>query len=372
MRVEIVRVRELGTSEIARWRELQAQTPTLSSPFFTPDYVLLIASVRPDVRVAIVQADGVIKGFFALQSSFGSAGLPVGAPISDCQGIVGEPDFPFCPSALCRPLDVARFDFTHVPSDQAAFAPYVQSATASWFADLTSGGAPYFAEVKRRHRNFLYQLARVRRKLTREIEDFVFTAESRDVSHLETLLAWKTQQLADTNQPLVWRRPWVRNAMLRSLRETNPYFGGALFTLTLKGKLIAANFCLRSDTVLHGMLMAHDREYEPYSPGVQLMRCLLEWAAASGFQEVDFGVGDQLYKRQFGTHQRTTMAGWVGRPSLASLVKASQHAVRGQIERIPNPWIASLPGRIMRRLDVYRGLAAPPARPSSSLRPTQA
>jgi hypothetical protein len=51
-------------------------------------------------------------------------------------------------------------------------------------------------------------------------------------------------------------------------------------------------------------------------------------------------------------------------------VKASQHAFRSQVERIPNPWIAALPGRIMRRLDVYRGLATPPVRSPRTLRPT--
>ena len=139
---------------------------------------------------------------------------------------------------------------------------------------------------------------------------------------------------------------------MRSWAAPDPSFGGLLFTLSCGERLIAANYCLHSARVIHGVLMAHDSEFDAYSPGLQLMRHLLEWAADNAYQSVDFGIGDQLYKRQFGTHQ-----GWAGTPSFASFARASQYAIRGQMEKIPNPWIASLPGRAMRRLDVYRGLS---------------
>jgi hypothetical protein len=69
-----------------------------------------------------------------------------------------------------------------------------------------------------------------------------------------------------------------------------------------------------------------------------------------------------LYKRQFGTHRRSVVWGWAGTRSLASISRWAQYALRRQIERAPNRWIASLPGRAMRRFDVYRGLIAPSAR----------
>jgi len=360
MRIEIAQPLELGAAAISRWRQLQSCDASLRSPFFTPEYAVLVASVRPDVRLAILESSRGIDGFFGLQSAFGQAAMPLGAPLTDYQGVVGSPELEIDARELCKASGVSRFDFTQVPAEQRAFAAHARSNSTTWIADLSPGVDGFFAGVRDRHRTFLYQLGRVQRKCERAHGEMVFGADSKSSSHLETLLAWKSAQLSDSGQPLVWRRPWVREVIFRSRDEATPCFGGILFTLTLGDKLIAANFCLYSETVLHGVLMAHNRDFEAYSPGIQLLRRVLDWGARRGFAEVDFGIGEQLYKRQLGTHHRTTMSGWVGCPSFSSVFRAAQYAVREQIEKTPNAWVASLPGRLMRRLDVYRGLAAPP------------
>lgn len=359
MRIDVIQPADLGVAEIARWREIQDQHPSLSSPFFTPEYMLSLGSARPDLRIAVLEDQSEIVGFFAGQRPLGSAGMPAGTPISDYQGLIAAPDLSLNLADMCRSLRMGRLDFSQVPDDQAAFASHARATTPGWLADVSVGSTAYFTGVRERHRNFLYQLGRTRRKLVRERGDVVFTANSQNSAHFEQLLQWKEMQLQETRQPLVWRRSWVRKALLNSRETSNQHFGGALFTLTLGERLIAANFCFHGRQVLHGVLMSHDREFEAFSPGLQLLRHILEWAADRGFQSVEFGSGAQLYKRQFGSYQRSTIAGWVGTSSLASVSRAAQYAVRHQIEKIPHRWIAALPGRAMRRLDVYRGLNAP-------------
>ncbi|MES1200004.1 MAG: GNAT family N-acetyltransferase [Pseudomonadota bacterium] len=359
MRTEVLRPGDLRAAEITRWRALQLLNPSLSSPFFTPDYVMLLGAVRPDIRIAVFESERAIEGLFAVQGSIGSAGMPAGTPISDYSGIVAPPDTAVKLHDICRALKLGRLDFAQVPAEQMAFAKHAQATSSAWAADIGAGSVAYFAGVRGRHRNFLYQLSRTRRKFEREHGELDFAIAPPGSPHLETLLRWKGQQLRRANQPEVWRRRWIREALFRSHEAQNPHFGGALFVLTLGDRLVAANFCLRGGDVLHGFLMAHDRAFEAYSPGLQLMRHLLEWAPEHGVRIFDFGVGSQLYKRQFGTRQYDTVAGWAGPPSLASVTRAAQYAMRRQIEKIPNAWVASLPGRAMRRFDVYRGLSAP-------------
>lgn len=361
MRIEVVAPHELGFPEVERWRALQDLNPELRGAFLAPEFAQLIGGVRRDARVAVMSDGGGVIGFFAVQRPSASVAVPLGAPISDLHGIVGARDIDVDLPALCRALAVGRVDFSHVPSDQAPFRKFALGAVHDWVADLSVGSGPYFSAIKKRRPQFLYQLSRTRRKLEREHGLLEFTPNSTRRDHLETLLSWKDEQLKRSRQPAVWRVRWVREAIERSFAQTDGDFGGRLFTLTLGGRLIAANYCLASRNALQGMLMAHDGAYSAYSPGLQLIRQVLQWAGDAGFAEFAFGLGDQLYKRQLSTGQRELVWGWAGKPSLAHAARAAQYAVRHQIERVPNLWIASLPGRAMRRLDVYRSLLAPPS-----------
>lgn len=362
MRIEAVAVRELGDAEVARWRALQASHPSLANPHFSPDYAQLMARVRPDARVAILEDSAGIQGFFAVQwqHRVGSAAMPLGAPVGDYQGIVGDAHG-VSVAGLCKALRVGRLDFSRALAHQSMFSDRSKGGEETWIADVSAGSVVYFAQLKARRPQFLYQLARTRRKLARERGEVSFAANSSDVAHLETMLRWKEAQLARTRQPAVWRTPWVRRSLIDSLSSGNEHFSGVLFTLTVDDHLIAGNLCFRGAEGLHGVLMAHDPSFDAFSPGLQLLREILEWAAQRGLREVDFGTGEQMYKRQFGTHRRGVVWGWDGPPSLASWSRSSQYALRAQIERLPNKWVAALPGRAMRRMDVYRGLSAPRA-----------
>lgn len=363
MRIEAVPVRELGAVEIARWRSLQRSCPALSNPHFSPDYALLMARVRPDARVAVLEDSGGLQGFFAVQRQrpASSAAMPLGAPVGDYQGIVGAPELEVSLPDLCKALKIGRLDFSRALADQPTFATHAKGAEETWIADVSVGSDAYFANIKARRPQFLYQLGRTRRKLVRELGDVIFSPCSTNLAHLETMLTWKEQQLARTGQPAVWRVAWVRESIEGAMQCTDDAFAGSLFTLTLGDRLIAGNLCLRGPNGLHGVVMSHDPEFEPFSPGLQLLRDILDWAATRGLREVDFGTGEQMYKRQFGSHRRGVVWGWAGTPSMASWSRSAQYALRAQIERVPNKWIANLPGRAMRRMDVYRGLVAPRA-----------
>lgn len=347
--------------EAAAWRAFQHSQPGQGGPFQSLAFAQLVHRVRGDVRIAAVYEDDTPIGFLAVQRPSRFAALPVGAPINDLFGLVGAAGRAFEAQELCRAFGVGRLDFFNVPSEQQTFAPFARDISTVWHADIADGAAAYVTHLRAIRAKFIYHIGRQGRQLARAHGPVTLAAQSADANALDTLLAWKDEQLRSSKQPRVWRVPWLRRLLHGSLAET-PDFAGVLFTLSAGERLIAANFCLRGPRVLQGLVMAHDMAFDHFSPGKQLGLFALQWAADAGFSEFSFGPGDSLFKRQFATGQRTMLSGSLGGASYASGLRSLQYAVRDRVARAPSKWVAALPGRAMRRLDVYRALHAPRAR----------
>lgn len=357
VQIEAVHPRELGESETQAWEGLRAQHSGLISPYFSSGFAKIVGIVRPDARVAVVREGNQIVAFMGVQGRSRFAAMGLGAPLSDYQGVVGDPALAVDAAALCRALGVGRIDFATAPADQATFAGAMHGVQPSWVADLRAGRTAFIERMKERRQETVRQQDRKRRKLLREHPEMKFNAVSGEVAHLQALLDWKTEQCRRTGQPLVWATPWVQDTVHRSFASQDPHFGGLLFTLTIGDTLVAAHYLLRSDRALHAWLIGHDAAFEPYSPGVLLTRFLIEWAADEGYQEVDFGFGDYRYKREFAEPLRQVGWGTIGRPSLALAFRTAAYGARRMLERAPVSAVASAPGRVMRRIDVLRGLS---------------
>ncbi len=351
MRFETVHPRDLSPADVARWRS--HQRAGTASPYLTPEWAQIIGGVRADARVCVIN-DG--EGYFGAQrlSRFSAMGL--GAPISDYQGVVGAEGLSVPAGALCRALNVGRIDLTHTPHGQTLFK--AAGSEGSWIAETQGSRELFEAALKTRRGEFVRQTEKKFRKLERERGAATFVAESDVRADFTTLVDWKNAQLKRSGQPEIWATPWVRQTIERCFDTRAPEFGGTLFTLHVNDALIAAAFCLRSTNVLHFWIVAHDNAFDAYSPGVQLARRIIGWAADNGVTEVDFGPGDYQYKRQLSTTQRGLEWGVVAGASLSGAVRRSAHSLRSQLEKAPQAKLAALPGKAMRRLDMMRALGA--------------
>ncbi|MEJ0060828.1 MAG: GNAT family N-acetyltransferase [Terricaulis sp.] len=352
MRIEVIHPGELGPAETARWRAHQAAAPALAGPYLTPEWAKIVGAARSDARLCVVNGG---EAFLGVQRPSRFAAMGLGAPIADYQGVVGAPGFKIDPAALCRALKVGRIDLSGVPEEQTLLR--AAGAEGSWIATFESAEA-YRAGLKERRGKFVKELEKKRRRMEAEKGQAEFTACSASSEDFEALLAWKSEQLHRTGQPAIWSAPWVRTVLDACFAQSGAHFGGAFFTLKVGGELIAACFFLRSKSVLHAWVIGHDPAFDAYSPGVQLARWAIEWAAEQGYCEVDFGTGDYQFKRQLSTGQRALVWGAASRPSWSGAVREAQFALRAGIERAPNPKLAALPGKAMRRLDLMRALAA--------------
>ncbi|MGE0740492.1 MAG: GNAT family N-acetyltransferase [Hyphomonadaceae bacterium] len=353
MRLETIHPKELGFSDIANWRAHQGASLALASPHLTPDWAQLIGRVRDDARVCVI-GDGA--GFLGAQRQSRFAAMGLGAPLADYQGVVGDPHLNIDAAALCRSLKVGRIDLTHVPAGQSILAGAVAGQDGSWIAETGGGRDLYEAALKTRRGEFVRQMNKKERKLARDYGHIEFRAKCDDRAAFETLLGWKNEQLKRSGQPEIWARPWVRQTLDACFEARDPRFRGMLFTLSIDQRLVAAAFALRAGPAMNLWLIAHDPAFDAYSSGVQLTRWLIGWAGDNGVFEVDFGPGEYQYKRQLATTQRMLERGVVSGQSWSAAVRRSEHALRARIERLPQPRLAALPGKAMRRLDLMRAL----------------
>jgi CelD/BcsL family acetyltransferase involved in cellulose biosynthesis len=355
-RIDVVHPSELGPAEIAHWRSLIDANRVLWGPYFTPEFAKAVGQVRQGARVAVLHTEQGIGGFFTAQRMSRFIAMPLGAPISDYQGVIGAPDLLACPKSICQALNVGRVDFSHMLAAQQGFAPLIRELNPSWVAPLAGGSAGYLAALRAKRAEQVRQQDKKRRKFIREVGEPVFTASSTNRAHFETLLDWKNAQCSRTGQPKVWATKWVRQLVEAAWASTDPEFGAHLATWDIDGRLIAANFLLRSRRVLHDWIIAHDHEFDRYSPGLLLGRQMVEWAADNGYAEVDFGPGESQYKRVLTLEQRDMGPGFFHRNSFSGFWRSVEYAACGALARVPNKAVAALPGKAMRRMDLLRGL----------------
>jgi CelD/BcsL family acetyltransferase involved in cellulose biosynthesis len=362
--LEVIRPSALSPQDAAQWRAIQATNPGLDSPFLSPDWALAVERAQegdsdPDprrgVRTVILRENGQAKGFFSARVG-GATAMPVGAPMNDYQGLVAAPDVALDPRRLLEALDVSRLDFSQMICGQPWFDAHVRGCCASYRVETPDGYAGYADSRREAGSGVLKDIDKRRRKVEREVGPVTLGAFSRSSNAFDQLIDWKRGQYRASKQTDIFDTAWTQK-LLRDLFETHdPDFGGVLFTLHIGDQLAAAQFNLRGTNTIHAWIIAHDDAFERYSPGLILFGEILRWMDGGPYKTLDLGAGDYRFKLQLSNAQTTVGHGFVGRPSTASLVRSAQYKVRNLAERLPLGSASELPGKAMRRMDLWRGL----------------
>jgi CelD/BcsL family acetyltransferase involved in cellulose biosynthesis len=150
VRFEILRPGELGESELTRWRALQDATPVLANPFLSPEFTLAVGLFRTDARVAVLSDGDGIAGFLPFERHTLGVGRPIGAGLTDCQGLIGPSGLDFDVRALLRACHLSVWEFDHLLAEQAAFAPYHAETRSEPVMDLSEGFEAYADGAKER------------------------------------------------------------------------------------------------------------------------------------------------------------------------------------------------------------------------------
>jgi CelD/BcsL family acetyltransferase involved in cellulose biosynthesis len=330
MRVAVIRANEMSEELVARWSEIQRNSPSLFSPYFRPEFTQAMASVRNDVFAAIVD-DGA--AFFPFQRNFIGQGRPVGGQLSDYHGLIAPSDYRCDLVALIRACKLWKWTFDHVPAEQTMFAPWRTIDAASPVVDLGKGGPRGSTAMHADHKRKKKGLEREKRRLERDFGNVEFELESRDPLTLDLCLKWKSAQYHRTEKPDLFARPWARSLIEAIASQHKPEFSGVLSVLRVGGQPVAAHFGMRSSNVWHYWFPAFDPHFQIYSPGMLLLSEMIAGAPRLGVKTIDFGKGDEDYKLRFATRKVPLMEGAVITSPFISSLHESTSQVRSLVKK---------------------------------------
>ncbi|MCG8650347.1 MAG: GNAT family N-acetyltransferase, partial [Pirellulales bacterium] len=315
-----------------------------------------VDAVRDDARVAVINDGSDIAGFLPVQMATKRLAMPVGAPLCDFQALIARPDLEFDPTHLPCAFGADRFDFCHFLASQTAFKKFHKSVEPSHVVRVEDGFDAYIEERRASGSKVDRRVRTRRKKMERNFGPVTVEAFSDDRDAFEQMLVWKRAQYKRTHTPDVFKTSWTVDLIHRIFEADDPDFGGALFVLRVGDRIAAVNFCLRSETVLHGWFLAHDPELSTFSPGLVLFVELIRAMDGTPYTCLDLGPGDYQFKLSLANDARMIAQGFVGCGSVASMARRAQYEVAQLARRLPLGRAARWPEKAMRRLDLYRAL----------------
>ncbi len=196
------------------------------------------------------------------------------------------------------------------------------------------------------------------RKLGQLDADIAIRIDDRRPEALQALIGAKREQYQRTRALDVFAVPWTLNAINALFERDGPGVSGLLSTLEIDGKLAAAHFGMRSQTVLHYWFPVFWPDHAKLGPGLTLFLEMAHALARDGITAIHLGPGEYDFKRRLSNAGFGVVSGQLRQPSLTtSLVAAGGHLDKFA-RSLPLGRFASWPGRAIRRLDKWAAVHA--------------
>jgi CelD/BcsL family acetyltransferase involved in cellulose biosynthesis len=296
VKITIVRPDELGPAELTRWHGFQRAVPGLDNPFLSPEFVIAVGEEAPAARVAVLGDGDDVVGFFPYERRRWGVGVPIGANVNDCQGLVHAPGLEWDAAEVLRACGLALWTFDHLVDPQPGFNSHLTDRRPAPIIDLSGGIEDYEQVLRQRSSRFTKDLPRRARMLARELGETRFELAASDAGLLERVLAWKSAQYVRTGAPDLFARSWLPRLLRRLLHTEHDGFTGLLSVLSAGDRPVAGHLQLRFDGVLAGWFPAYDPELGKYAPGLQHHLATARAAAAAGVRHIELGKGGEDYK----------------------------------------------------------------------------
>jgi CelD/BcsL family acetyltransferase involved in cellulose biosynthesis len=350
----VIAASELDSTLLENWRSIQSGNRVFGSPYFCPEFTLLVSRVRGDVRVVVIENDGRPVGFFPHQRSYLGMGRPVGGPLSDYHGVIADPDSDWDLDELMGAAELSIWSFDHLVGDIRKFEPHVTARGESPKIDLSAGYERYVQGRRTAGSEYIRKTEGLARKLARETGELRFTLHEAGNGVLDRLIGWKSDQYRRSKLTDVFGVRWTGD-LLRGIADTNaPGFAGVCSTLRAGDRLVAAHLGMRSGDTLHYWFPAYDPEFAKFSGGIILLLRLAQALAEMGMRTIDLGKGHAQYKQRLMTGAVSLSEGCVELPSLLARVRRLRRAADAGAERGGLLGVLNLPLRMIRRIERSR------------------
>lgn len=360
MRVELRHPSELDAADLAQWARLRACDPRFASPFQAPGFALAAGAARRDARVLMLRGqDDALDVVLPMQVAGSGLARALGAPMCDVNGpLVSKRARNMDFGPLLAQAGIAAFAFTGWPG-RAPDAARGRAREGCAVAGLSHGFGRYLEAQRERFPKHFKKMRRLGRQAEKEFGAATVTFGRTQMDDLARLIAWKRTQYVRTGRHDVLGAEWTRKLLANCALADSDDFSGVMATLRLGGRLAAAEFGLRSGSVLHGWIAGYDPAFASVSPGLILQERLLEAAAASGVTDAVLGVGEAHYKDYYCSWQAPLDAGLVTASGLVGQARGWTGDLWRVVERGEGR-MSQLALRTRRRLDVILAVETSP------------
>jgi CelD/BcsL family acetyltransferase involved in cellulose biosynthesis len=329
MRVTVVRPEELGAAEEKLWREFQDLSPAAAHPCLSLPYARAAARVDESGRVAVVEDGGKVSAFIPYSKEADGVAATLGGSQTALDGFVSS-DAAIDLRAAVRSAGLRGWRFSRAPVEQRALDPYRYQGSYHtnfiYFSDLRDGYDGYTDGLAKGGRNEIRGAARRRRALEREVDEVRLEWASSNPAHLAMLLDWKSRQFANFGK---WLSHPANGALVRELANIDGAdCSSETSVLYADAKPISIILSLRRGRILSQWIASYDPEYSRFSPGTIHMLALFAAAAQHGVDIVDFGYGDDRYKRRFSSGADTVGGGGVWASRLGGVARSLYRKAR--------------------------------------------
>lgn len=337
---------ELDAPLLAQWQQLQLLSPVYGSPYYHPRYSQIIAAVRPDVRVLVMEDAGQVIGFFPYHKINRFRADVIGGGLTDYQGPVCSFQRHLPVGEMLKAMGVAYMGFNHMPQERPDFAASAWSHSRSLTLNLEGGFTAYAQRLNdKRDASLLKKVETNERKLAKKSGALSFNMNSGSRAEFDALLSGKSAQFIRTlgAEHDIFATSWVREVANNIFSQKEPDFSGVLSTLYAGDKMIAAHFGMRSGKVMHYWFPWYDTDYAEFSPGLILLASCAREAQGHQIELIDLGRGEQAYKQRFATGYIPLCEGAISVPAAISkaqtaYLSARTHLKESQLGKAIRAW----------------------------------
>ena len=321
MQVEIIRAEALTDADVARWRDMLAANPDLTSPYFRPEFTQVAAAISPDAAVAVFHQGGEVVGYFPHQRR-GGAVQPLAAPMNDYHGVIAFPGQGPDLTEVARLLNGARLNVGAWVGDAGGQG----EARDTCQVVMPEGYDVWYAERRQTWGKYFKDKERARRSLEADLGPVRVERNLRDPALLDQLIGLKREQYRRTGRHDVFACGWTAD-LLHGLMQSRGRddFGASMAALWAGDSLCAVEYSLHAGGRYHFWFPAYVPGLARCSPGILLSLDTMRMAAPEGYVEFDFGFGGEGYKKYFCNAERMVTEAVVLKPGLGA--QLSQSAV---------------------------------------------
>lgn len=297
----------------------------------------------------MLEEAGKAVGFFAFERGLLPLAQTVGGWLNDYSAVIAEPGVGWDPVQILRGSGLVACRFRSLIASQSPSLTLCEASEISPFIDVTRGYEAYEEDKVRSGSALIPRIAAIERRFARDAGPLRFEFHDADMRHLHALIRWKSDTQPFYREAFAhhWFRAWIEDVHATRTKE----FGGVLSVLYAGDEMAAAQMGLRSGGTWQYMFPAYNRKFARYSPGMILLRRMVQEAPRREIDRIELGTGEYWYKSRFMTGAHTLAFGAIDTHRVLTRARRVRRSTLEWIRASPLGAPAKLALRALRTLN---------------------